>query len=464
LEGEHLSKQSAKRHASGFAKFFTNSETGRGSALIGPRTDVSIHAPTPLPDLHNSIALAVFHARVYRLTVNRKLGYLFERFPAFTQTFCARELAELYRQGATPPVYSIRRPAERRPLNVPLENVPVYYLPDTNSLGFKIRTRLIPAHLKNLWSGSGDLRDKGRFREAAFLGRKLKTAGISHLHVHFAGLASRAAWWIKRLYNIPYSFTGHANDIFCPKPDQRIDLGELVRDASFVVVVSDFGANWLRDRFPESGGKIHRVYNGLDLSHFKPAAPAAGHLRLLTVGRLIEKKGFRYLIDACQLLRVAGLNFGCQIVGEGPEQGRLQEIIDQYQLSDVVRLTGPLTQTKLSELLAQSSMFVFPAVHDSAGDTDNLPTVLIEAMASHLPIVSTEIAGIPEIVQQNTNGILVPEKDPARLADAIRTIASDPALLERFGRASRRIAEEKFALSKTVSQLKRLFAEQGLDL
>jgi len=464
LEGELLSKQSAKRHASGFVKFFTNSKTDRGSALIGPRTDDSLHAPTPLPDLHNSISLADFHTRVYRLTVNRKLGYLFERFPAFTQTFCARELAELYRQGSTPPVYSIRRPAESRPASIPLENVPIYYLPDTNSLGFKLRTKLIPPRLKDLWSGSGDLRDKGRFREAAFLGRKLKAAGVSHVHVHFAGLASRTAWWIKRLYNIPYSFTGHANDIFCPKPDQRVGLGDLVRDASFVVIVSDFGANWLRSRFPESGHKIHRVYNGLDLSLFKPAAPAAEPLRLLTVGRLIEKKGFRYLIDACHLLRVAGFNFGCQIVGEGPEHSRLQELIDQYNLSDVVRLTGPLTQTELSELLAQSSIFVFPAVHDGAGDTDNLPTVLIEAMASHLPVVSTEVAGIPEIVQQNVNGILVPEKDPAQLADAIRTIASDADLLKRFGSASRRVAEEKFALFRTVGQLKRLFAQHGLDL
>ena len=104
------------------------------------------------------------------------MGYLFERFPAFTQTFCARELAELYRQGISPPVYSIRRPTEARPTNIPLENIPIYYLPDTNSLEFKIRTKLIPPRLKELWSGSGDLRDKGRFREAVYrtVGRWLK--------------------------------------------------------------------------------------------------------------------------------------------------------------------------------------------------------------------------------------------------------------------------------------------------
>jgi colanic acid/amylovoran biosynthesis glycosyltransferase len=395
--------------------------------------------------------------------VDRKLGYLFERFPAFTQTFCAREVAELYRQGTSPPVYSIRRPTEARPANIPLENIPIYYLPNTNSLEFKIRTKLVPRRLKDLWSGSGDIRDKGRFREAAYLGEKLKKAQVSHLHVHFAGLASRTAWWIKRLFGITYSFTGHANDIFCPKPEQRVGLVDLVREASFIVVVSDFGAGWLQRDFPESAHKIHRVYNGLDLSVFKYATPGVKPVRLLTVGRLIEKKGFRFLIEACRLLRSSGFPFVCQIVGEGPEHDRLQEMIQGYQLADTVRLSGALPQTELVEMLSQSSIFVFPAIHDSAGDTDNLPTVLIEAMASSLPIIATRVAGIPEIVQHNENGILVPEKDPAQLADAIRVMAGDQALLERFGRASRRMAEEKFALVNTVGHLKKVFAQFRLS-
>jgi colanic acid/amylovoran biosynthesis glycosyltransferase len=391
------------------------------------------------------------------------LGYLFERFPAFTQTFCARELAELYRQGTSPPVFSIRRPSEAGPPNIPLDSIPVFYLPDSNSLEFKIRTKLVPAPLKNLWFGSGDIRDKARFREAAYFGRKLKKAQVSHLHVHFAGLASRTAWWIKRLFGITYSFTGHANDIFCPKPDQRVGLGNLIAEASFVVVVSDFGANWLRRGFPEFAQKIYRVHNGLDLSVFKAAAPSARPLRLLSVGRLIEKKGFQFLVEACRLLRSSGSPFVCQIVGEGPEHDRLQELIQGYQLSDMVQLMGALPQTKLVEILAQTSIFVFPAIHDSSGDTDNLPTVLIEAMASSLPIVATEVAGIPEIVQHNENGILVPEKDPIRLAEAIRVMGADETLLDRFGKASRRIAEEKFALSNTVGQLRRLFAQFGLQ-
>jgi glycosyltransferase involved in cell wall biosynthesis len=123
---------------------------------------------------------------------------------------------------------------------------------------------------------------------------------------------------------------------------------------------------------------------------------------------------------------------------------------------------GALPQTEVVEVLAQSSIFVFPAIHDSFGDTDNLPTVLIEAMASSLPTVATNVAGIPEIVQANENGILVPEKDPVQLAAAIRLIAENRSLSERFSKASRRLAEEKFALQNTVGELQRLFAQFGL--
>jgi colanic acid/amylovoran biosynthesis glycosyltransferase len=394
--------------------------------------------------------------------VDRRLGYLFERFPAFTQTFCARELAELYRQGATPPVFSIRRPTEDPPLNIPLENIQVSYLPDTNSLEFKIRTKLILPRFRRLWAGSGDLRDKGRFREALYLGPKLNRARVSHVHVHFAGLASRTAWWIKRLFGITYSFTAHANDIFCSKPDQRVTLGDLIGEASFVVAVSDFGANWLRRGFPEAAGKVCRVYNGLDLSTFKPSIPGPKPVRLLSVGRLIEKKGFVFLVEACRILRSSGLDFACEIVGEGPERRRLEELIRAYELSDQVRLTGSRPQTEIVDLLACSSIFVFPAIHDSAGDSDNLPTVLVEAMASNLPIIATGIAGIPEIVQHNENGILVQEKDAVQLATAIRGLAGNRALLEKYGQKSRMIAAEKFALPTTVGQLKSLFTRFDL--
>jgi colanic acid/amylovoran biosynthesis glycosyltransferase len=395
--------------------------------------------------------------------VSPRFGYLFERFPAFTQTFCAREVAELYRQGLAPPVFSIRHPTDERPLNVQLDSVATCYLPDTNSLKFKLRTKFVAPQIKRLWSGSGDFRDKGRFREAVYLAPLLRQAGVSHLHVHFAGLASRCAWWLKRLFGFTYSFTGHANDIFCPKQNQRVDLVDLLHDASFVVAVSDYSAKRLIRSYPEAGKKIHRVYNGLDLSIFKQATPSINPTRLLSVGRLIEKKGFAYLIDAVALLRDRGFDFECKIVGDGPERSRLQKSIQINQLENQVWLTGPLSQPEIVDLLAQSSIFVLPAIHDRYGDSDNLPTVLIEAMASRLSLLATDVAGIPEIVQHQVNGLILPEKDPLRLAEAIEFLGSSPALLDKFGQTSRQLAEQKFSLQTTTAELMRLFRQFDLE-
>ena len=393
------------------------------------------------------------------MTRYTSLGYLFERFPAFTQTFCAREVAELYGQGLAPPVFSIRRPLDARPLNIPLDHIPIHYLPDTNSLRFKLKTRLVSSRIKQLWSGSGDLRDKGRFREAVYLAPLLRQAGVSHVHVHFAGLACRCAWWLKRLFGFTYSFTGHANDIFCPKPDQRVGLADLLNDASFVVTVSDYSVKRLIHSFPEAAAKIHRVYNGIDLSAFKQATPPTDTIKLLSVGRLIEKKGFAHLIDAARLLRDRGLSFECKIVGEGPEGDSLQKSIQANGLDKHVHLTGSKSQPEIVDLLAQCSIFVLPAIHDRSGDTDNLPTVLIEAMASRLSLVATNVAGIPEILHHQENGILIPEKDPIQLADAIESIGSNRQLLDQYGRASRQIAERKFSLRATTTELKGIFQQ-----
>ncbi|MBW0001222.1 MAG: glycosyltransferase family 4 protein [Verrucomicrobia bacterium] len=391
---------------------------------------------------------------------NPSLAYLFERFPAFTQTFCAREVLELSRQGLAVPIYSIRRPVEPPPSDLPLQDLDVRYLPDTNRLRFKLEARLLSPQYHQHWDAEGDTRDKNRYREALYLGRRLRRHGIGHLHVHFASLAARTAWWIKRLHGIPYSLTAHAKDIFRPKPDQRVPMEVLIRDAAFVVSVSNYGADYLRARVPEAAGRILRIYNGLDLSRFRAARPEATPIRLLAIGRLIEKKGFIYLLQACRDLNRAGLPFSCRIVGEGPEHDHLAQYIERERLSPRVQLVGARTQGEIADLLAEASIFVFPAVHDRDRDSDNLPTVIAEAMASGLPVVSTWVAGIPEMVVPDRNGLLVEERNPSRLAQAIQLLAEDPARRVSFGTNSRRLAEQHFDLHKTVAQLRETFRER----
>jgi glycosyltransferase involved in cell wall biosynthesis len=384
------------------------------------------------------------------------VGYLFERFPRFTQTFCAREVAELYRQAMPVQVFSLYRPKESVPEVNGLGRVRVRYLPSTKNPVVIARAHLFSPQLKKIWATGGDRRDKRRFREAVHLGPILQHGGIRHLHVHFASIAAHTAWWLKRLFGISYSFTGHANDIFCPKPEHRVSLDDLMRDASFIVTETNYAANRLKQEFPYALGKIFRVYNGLDPSVFKAADSGANPFRIISVGRLIEKKGWRYLIEACALLRDSGLSFDCRIVGEGPDEEALRHLIRELRLNERVHLIGPRSQTQIIDLLAESSLFVLPAIRDQKGDSDNLPTVLIEALASSLPVVTTEVAGIPEIVEEGINGLLVPEKDSKPLAIAIERLGRDGSRLRAFGKESRRIAEQTFALEITVAQLRRL--------
>jgi colanic acid/amylovoran biosynthesis glycosyltransferase len=387
----------------------------------------------------------------------RQLAYLFERFPAFTKTFCAREVAELYRQNYRVPVFSIRRPNDERPVNIPLEEVGIHYLPDSNSPLFKIPTRWSARQFTDYWDKEIDSRDKHRFYEAIYLGKRLNKLGINHLHVHFAGLASRTAWWVKKLFGINYSFTGHANDIFVEKPDQRVSLKKLIADARFVVTVSDYAVSYLSSRFPSAAGKIHRVYNGLDLAQFSSAQAETLPPRLISVGRLIAKKGYADLLETCRLLVNQGLEFKCTIVGGGPEHLPLRQLLEAHRLDQVVDLVGPKSQTEIVQLLGESQIFVFPAQRDETGDQDNLPTVVAEAMASGLPVVASRLAGIPEIIADQQNGVLVPPQDPEALAAALRMLLLDPQKRQRLGIAALQTAHDKFKLDNTVRDLLNLF-------
>jgi colanic acid/amylovoran biosynthesis glycosyltransferase len=388
------------------------------------------------------------------------MAYLFERFPAFTQTFCARELLELGRQGLALPVYSIRRPTGPIPTDLPLGELTVHYLPDTNSLPFKLETKILAYQHRQKWDVAGDRRDKNRVQEALYLGRRLRRRGITHVHAHFIGLGARTAWWMHRLFGLSYSLTAHAQDIFNPKMGQRLPMEKLVQDAHLVVTVTDYSTDFLRRAVPAARDRICRVYNGLDLTRFREAQPQREPVRLLSVGRLIEKKGFIYLLQACRELARAGLPFSCQVVGDGPMRDELAGYIQTERLGPWVTLLGARTQDEIIELLAEASIFVLPAIYDRHGDSDNLPTVIAEAMASGLPVVSTRVAGIPEMVYPGQNGFLVPEKDVAELARGLRALMEEPSLRQRFGQASRKLAQEKFDVQGTAKQLREIFSSR----
>ncbi len=393
------------------------------------------------------------------------LAYLFERFPSFTQTFCYREIAELRRQGVEPAIFSVRRPKDEPPQDWdPAIAAAVTYLPDDEALVKEVdralRKRQLPEAVAREIKAWGRKSDFLRLYQAAWLGPRLEQLGVRHLHAHFAGLAARTAYWIERFFGIGFSFTAHANDIFAPKPFE-ISLGKLIDTARAVVTVSDFGVAWLREKFPADAAKFHRIYNGIDLARFAPATFASKPPAIISVGRLIEKKGFGDLIEACRLLAAQGTAFRAEIIGEGPLEADLQKQIDAAGLTTSVILAGPLPQAEVIHRLARSAVFALPCVPETGGGMDNLPTVVMEAMAAGLPVVSTALAGVPEMVQDGITGVLIPEHAPTVLAGTLASLLTDSARARSLGEAGRARAAEIFAIERSVQELRTLYAAFG---
>ncbi|CAN5513420.1 glycosyltransferase family 4 protein [soil metagenome] len=389
------------------------------------------------------------------------LAYLFERFPSFTQTFCYREIAELGRQGVTPAVFAVRQPANEPAQEWDASIVrQVTYLPADEVLvpeiDRAIRKKKVPETVVREISSWGRKTDFLRLYQAAYLGPRLQALGVRHLHAHFAGLAARTAYWIERFFGIGFSFTAHANDIFAPKVFE-VSLDKMVRAARAVVTVSDFGVRYLQEKFPENEAKFHRVYNGIDLARFPRADLTANPPEIIAVGRLIGKKGFSDLIEACRLLRARGLDFRCEIIGEGPLQETLRTQIESAGLTNSVALTGPLPQSEVIERLARSALFALPCVAEAGGGMDNLPTVVMEAMAAGLAVVSTPVAGVPEMVQASVTGLLVPEHEPVALAESLGRLLENPELARSLGKAGRERAAELFSIEKSAQGLLELF-------
>ena len=389
------------------------------------------------------------------------LAYLFERFPSFTQTFCYREVAEMRRQGVNPAVFSIRRPADEPPQDWdPAIVREVQYLPGDEELvrgvDAALRKGKLPADAAREIASWGRKTDFLRLYQAACLGPRLQELGVRHVHAHFAGLAARTAFWIERFFGIGFSFTAHANDIFAPKPFE-VSLGDLVGAAQAVVTVSEFGVRFLREKCPDAALKVHCVYNGIDLGRFRPADFCSTPLTIISIGRLIEKKGLADLIEACRLLRAQGSDFRCEIIGEGPLQAALQAQISAAGLTGAVLLAGPLAQGEVINRLARAAVFALPCVAETGGGMDNLPTVVMEAMAASLPVISTRIGGVPEMVVEGVTGLLVAEHHPAALAEALARVLADRRLAQSLGEGGRQRAADLFTIEKSAQALRVLF-------
>lgn len=300
------------------------------------------------------------------------------------------------------------------------------------------------------------------FMEAVYLAAEVERQDIHHIHVHFALNAATLALVVERLTGVPFSFTAHAYDIFA---DQVI-LKEKIEAARFIVAISEYNRRFLIEYAgnPKVAEKIHVIHSGIPVADFnpeeRPAGTSATPPLILSVGRLVEKKGFPFLIRACKRLHDQDYRVRCIIVGSGPQEEALRRLIQDLEMEDWIELPGWQDQTRVRAYLEEATVFALPCIVAANGDRDGIPAVLMEAMAMAKPCVSTAVSGIPELIEDGCSGLLVPEKDEIALAGALSHLLDDPQLAGRLGQAGWEKVRRAFNLDRVTDQLLCLFASE----
>ncbi len=294
----------------------------------------------------------------------------------------------------------------------------------------------------------------GHLLPAIKLALHWRDKSINHVHCQWAHTATTIGMHAAELLGVGFSFMGHANDLFV----HRVALEDKVRRARYILCISEYHRRFYLDMGADAK-RLHVVYCGVSLDRFKESKPFNPDVRrIVSVGRLVEKKGFDDLIRACAVLRDRGIEFECVIAGSGPEEANLNRLIDDFDLHNRVSITGePILQEEIPDFLRSARLFVLPCVKDSDGDMDGLPQVLIESMACRVPSISTFLVGIPDLVRHEENGLLVETRNVAACADAIERLMEDDQLVQQFGGEAEAWAKAHFGRDELVSRLEQIF-------
>lgn len=404
------------------------------------------------------------------------LGVLLSRFPTVTETFILREVDEMERQGQrvrlvpmlkeTPAVvHDAARPWTARALYtrylspaIALANLralirqPIRYL----SLFLRLIAGTVthPATL---------LRTIAVFPKSVYLAQQLSREGVRHVHAHFATHPTTMALIIASLSDITFSFTVHAHDI---QIDRSL-LGWKLRETRFVRSISDYNKRFLEDLYPQAHGKIMVVHVGIEPEKYEDNArrfqsTTPGIPKVLCVAAHRPYKGLPVLIEACRILRDEGVLFQCDVLGTGPLTSEYEQLIRTKGVEQVIHLRGAKPEHVVADMMGEATLFVLPSIIASDGQMEGIPVALMEAMASSRAVVSTAIAGIPELVDHGVNGLLVEQGDARALAIAMRTLLEDGPRAKEMGRRGQEKVRAEFTLPTCVSALlTRLEREAG---
>lgn len=404
---------------------------------------------------------------------SRKTGILLKTFPKISETFILNEILALEAGGFDLEIFSLQRPQEN--INQSGTNTikaPVHYI---SCEGIKGLIHMIGTHLSLLKQSPGryfkTLRfllgrpaEKGsrfqQFAQAVCMSSILKQSTVAHLHVHFANEPAGVAELVNHMTGIPFSLSTHAKDIYLSSPES---LRRKMSRSKFVVTCTEHNRHYLSSLVADDTS-IVKIYHGLPIDKFRQldkkqnGASSYPSPRILSVGRYRKKKGFPTLIQACRELKDEGVNFQCTIVGFGPEQKSLEQLIETLQVGDRVHLIGKMVHADLISLYQEADLFVLPCQVDEDGDRDGIPNVIMEAMAMQIPVISTTVSGIPELVDHGKTGALVPPKDSLALKEAMKELIYNPRLRQKLGAAGRLKITEFFNADHHIKHLKNLLS------
>ncbi|MFN0085248.1 MAG: glycosyltransferase [Blastocatellia bacterium] len=404
-----------------------------------------------------------------------RLAYLVSRYPAVSHTFILREVLQLRAQGFDLHVASINstdRPPEQLTAEERAEAAATYYVKAHGAAG------AIPAHLAAFASGplaylrglvfamrlgGSDLRGLVYglfyFVEAVMIGRWMRSRGANHLHVHFATPAAHVALIATRIFPITYSITVHGPDEFYDVSQYR--LAEKIHGASFICTIGAFARSQLMKLSPVSEwGKYEVSPLGVDPAAFspRPFRDEPETFELICVGRLVPAKGQHILIDAVHLLAGQERRIRLRLVGDGPDRASLEAQVKRLGLGDRVLFEGAVNQDRIRDLYRRADLFVL------ASFAEGIPVVLMEAMAMEIPCVTTFITGIPELIRDQVDGLLVAPSGVEELAGAIGRLMDDAELRRRLGAQGRLRVMDRYDLNRNSMRLAEIFRRRLGDL
>jgi glycosyltransferase involved in cell wall biosynthesis len=399
------------------------------------------------------------------------IGHLDKKFPLLTATFVYREIQALQAKGINIHTFSIWKPKSYELSNEAKHFLDrtFYVFPINWTKFFSIHISYFIKHprtyLNVLWEYGfknqkrikNAIRTFFHFCEAVYLAKEIENKNINHLHSHFANNSTTIAMMVSKLIGISFSFTAHAHDIFA----DQILLQKKIISAKFIITISNFNKKFLINILPQNNisSKIHIVRCGIDTYKFSRSKVPNVNKKpiILSIGRLVEKKGYPYLIKACKILVDKSIDFRCIIIGDGPQKAYLNNLIGENGLANFVTLAGIIFQEDIINYLNKSEIFVLPCIQAADNDMDGIPVVLMEAMAMQIPVISTQISGIPELIKNMETGLLVPPKNEMALAKGMKLLKDDIELRKKLGAAGKKWVFEKYEITKNTDKLYNIY-------